>query len=132
MKLMKIAVLAVVLWPLTSPAAEAGKALIVTSFEKPAECISAVKVKQIDGKEVLVPELGFDIDPGVHSLNASAVINTSFCKVVGVATGINPTQPIEYNFEADKTYYLGFDHSASLRKDWKLVIWKVEDSKKKK
>ena len=36
-------------------------------------------------------------------------------------------EPVEANFEAGKTYYLGFDHSSPHRKDWKLVIWKVED-----
>jgi hypothetical protein len=102
------------------------KAMIITGNEKPTECISSVHVNAIDGKQVYVQPLGFDLDAGKHTLTARAVVNTSFCKAVGPATGKDKTQPLEAEFEAGKTYYLGFDHSSSNRKDWKLVIWKVE------
>ena len=102
------------------------KAKIITGNEKPTECISSVHVNAIDGKQVYVQPLGFDLDAGKHSLTARAVVNTSFCKAVGPATGKDKTQPLEAEFEAGKTYYLGYDHSSSNRKEWKLVIWKVE------
>jgi len=102
------------------------QAKIVTSFEKPAECISSIHVNKIDGREVLVQQLGFSIDAGKHSLSGRALINTTFCKAVGRGTNRDQPEPIEADFEAGKTYYLGYDHSAPHRKDWKFVIWKVE------
>lgn len=105
---------------------EALKAKIITGNEKPAECISSVQVNAIDGKQVYVEALGFDIEPGKHALTARAVVNTSFCKVLGSSVGKDKTPPLEADFEAGKTYYVGLDHSSSNRKDWRLVIWKVE------
>lgn len=102
------------------------QAKIITGNEKPSECISSVHVNTIDGKQVYVQPLGFDLEPGNHSLNARAVVNTSFCKAVGPSNGREKTEPLEANFEAGKTYYLGYDHSSSNRNDWKLVIWKIE------
>lgn len=103
-----------------------GKAKIITSNEKPTECISSVHVNSIDGKQVYVQPLGFDIDAGKHTLTARAAVNTSFCAAVGPSNGKEKVPPLEAEFEAGKTYYLGFDHSANNRRDWRLVIWKVE------
>ena len=127
MKLTGYLALAAVLLPLTTLGGESGKAKVITSFEKPSECLSAVHVNKIDGKEVKVQKLGFDIEPGAHSMSGRAVINTSFCKAMGNGMTRDAIEPVEANFEAGKTYYLGFDHSSPHRKDWKLVIWKVED-----
>jgi hypothetical protein len=103
------------------------KARIITGNGKPAECISPVHVVAIDGKQRYVNELGFDLEAGEHSLKARAIIDTSFCKAPGRSTGRDTADPLTANFEAGKTYYLGFDHSSSNRKEWKLVIWSVED-----
>lgn len=102
------------------------KARIITGNGKPAECISPVHVVAIDGKNRYVNELGFDLDPGEHSLKARAIIDTSFCRAPGRSTGRDTVEPLTANFEAGKTYYLGFDHSSSNRSEWKLVIWSVE------
>jgi len=126
MKFVKFGILSLLLLPMLAQAGDDGKAMIITSGEKPAECISAVHVNQIDGKEVKVQKNGFDIDPGQHTLTARAIVNTSFCKAMGPATGQNQAAPLEMDFKAGKTYYLGYDHSSPLRKDWKLVVWKVE------
>ncbi len=129
MNVLKSLLVALLLVPAMSHAWDAGKARIVTSGDKPSECISAVHVNRIDDREVKVQKLGFEIDPGKHTLSARAIMNTSFCKAVGIGgTGLQTAEPIEADLEAGKTYYLGYDHSASNRKDWKLVIWKVEDS----
>lgn len=129
MKLFKYVVLALLLLPLAGQAADTGKAKIVTSFSQDAKCIAAVAVNQIDGKEVKVQKAGFDIDPGMHSIQARSLVKGNLCKAMGVDTGNNPTPPIEYDFQANMTYYLGFDYSDSLRKNWKLVIWKEEPTK---
>jgi len=104
----------------------AAQARIITGNERPAECISSVHVNTIDGQQVYVQPLGFDIAPGTHTLMARAKVNTSFCTAVGPGTNRDTVQPLEAEFEAGKTYYLGYDHSSANRRDWKLVIWKVE------
>lgn len=124
MRMLKHVALALLLLPLAGQAADLTKAKIVTSFSKDTQCIAAVEVNQIDGKEVKVQKAGFEIEPGTHAIQARALIKGNLCKAVGVDTGNTPTSPIEYTFAAGTTYYLGFDFSAPLRQDWKLVIWK--------
>ena len=126
MKFVKYAFITLLLTPFAAQAADKDMAMIVTGNEKPAECISAVHVNQIDGKEVKVQALGFELAPGEHSLTARAIVNTSFCKAMGPATGANQIEPLKMDFQAGKTYYVGVDHSSPLRKDWKLVVWKTE------
>ncbi len=125
MKSFKFAAL-LLLAPLLAVAGETGKARLVTGVERPVKCISSVNVYNIGGREVMVPALGFDVEPGMHSLMGRALINTSYCKAVGLGSNRYNAEPLEVEFEAGKTYYLGYDHSSSNRNDWKLVIWKVE------
>jgi hypothetical protein len=127
MKFMKFALLTLLLLPLGIQAEDASQAKIITSVKQVAKCIAAIEVNKIDGKEVKVQRSAFSIDPGKHSISGRALIDDSFCKVAGVDTGNHPIVPIEYEFEAGKTYYLGYDHSSTLREDWKLVVWKVKD-----
>ena len=129
MKLLKFAVLFLFLAPLFAVADETGKAKVITSGVQPAQCISPVHVNNIDGREVQLPELGFDIDPGKHSVKGRALIDTSVCRAVGAGNDRYNVEPLEVEFEAGKTYYFGLDHSASRRNDWKYVVWKVEDTK---
>jgi hypothetical protein len=126
MKLLKFAALFLILTPVLTLAGEGEKAKIVTGAQKAVQCISPVQVNNIDGREVHVERLGFDIDAGKHSITARAIIDTSLCNVVSKGTERDKIEPIEADFEAGKTYYLGYDHSAPNRRDWKLVIWKVE------
>ena len=102
------------------------KAKIITGNEKPTECISSVHVNSIDGKQVYVQPLGFDLEAGKHTLTARTAVNTSFCPAIGPSNGKEKVPPLEAEFEAGKTYYVGYDHSANNRKDWRLVVWKVE------
>ena len=107
-------------------AATSGEAKIITGAEQPARCIAPVHIYRIDGREVKVQKLGFDLEAGQHTMSGRAVIDSSFCPAVGISRGGEDIQPLEADFEAGKTYYVGFDHSAPHRRDWKLVIWKVE------
>lgn len=100
-------------------------ARIITQNEKPAQCLSSVHIQRIDGELVNVHATGFEMEPGRHSMNGRAVVNTSYCRRY---TG-RPSEGVpdlEAEFEAGKTYYIGLDHSAKSSKDWRLVIWKVE------
>ena len=103
-----------------------GKAKIVTGNSRPASCISPVHVNSIDGKQVYVAELGFDLDAGEHSLTGRALINAMNCPPTGRGSDRYKVEPLTHNFEAGKTYYVGYDHSSNNRRDWKLVIWKEE------
>jgi hypothetical protein len=123
----RIALVALLVFTLTAVGDETGKARIITSSSKAAQCISPIHVKKIDGKNVNVNRQMFELAPGRHSLWGSALIDTSFCKAVGIGSGRNNPDPIEADFEAGKTYYVGYDHKASNRRDWKFVIWKVEE-----
>ena len=95
-------------------------------MNRAAQCISPVQVRKIDGREAAVHSMGFNLEPGTHTLTGSALIDASMCKTVGRGTGRNKIEPLEADFEAGKTYWLGYDHSSTDRNDWKLVIWKVE------
>ncbi len=127
MKLFKSALYCLLLLSFTVSAQDQGKAKIVTSFNKAAKCISPVEILKIDGREVNVQKMGFKLDPGKHTLSGRALIDTSFCQTVGPASRQYKVPPLEAEFEAGKTYWVGIDHSARNRKDWKYVVWKVED-----
>ena len=125
----RIRLLLLALLPLlAAPAWSAEKARILTSFEDPANCISKVEINSVDGKDVRVPPGGLTLEPGEHALTGRAIINTAFCRTVASRKTAEPVPPLEAEFEAGKTYYVGYDHSSSNRDDWQLVIWKVKDS----
>ena len=120
-----IIILAVALYPLQSMAEKVGKAQIITQNERPAQCISKVVITDVDGRLANVARQGFKLEAGTHSLNGRAIINTSQCPAIrGKSTYTIPD--LEADFEADKTYYVGLDHSSKNKEEWRLVIWKVE------
>jgi hypothetical protein len=114
--------------PLLTSAKE-GQVQIITSFSDAANCISPMHIRKIDGKEAAVQRMGFWIEPGMHTMSGSALIDTSFCQTVGRYTSPPRAKPIEANFELGKVYYVGYDHSSRDKNEWKIVIWKVEDAK---
>ncbi len=129
MKSLKIAVLLALMLPLLVLAANRDKAQIITGFDRASQCISPIHVNQIDGREAQVQPMGFELEPGTHNLKGKAIINTSICQKFGRSSGRYKIEPLEADFEAGKTYYIGYDHNSPNQNDWKLVIWKVEDQK---
>ena len=119
---------AALLIPALAFGGDATKAQIVTGGENFAECIAAVHINRIDDREVKVQRLGFELDPGMHTLSGRARVNVSLCKAMGPGTSPTQPEPLTAEFEAGKVYHIGYDHSSPHRKDWKLVIWKVEDA----
>jgi len=115
--------------PFAASAGSEGKAQVISGFNNRAECISPVRVRKIDGREATVQPMGFELEPGVHTLTGSAVVDASSCKSIAVSGDRYRIEPIEVEFEAGKTYYLGYDNNSPNQAEWKLVIWKVEDSK---
>ena len=127
MKTFKFIFICLFLLPLQANAEEEGTAKIITSFNNAAQCIAPVHILNIDGREVRVQRMGFDIDAGKHTMSGRTVVDTSFCQTVGRVTSPDNTPPLEAEFEAGKTYWVGLDHDSSNREDWKYVIWKVKD-----
>ncbi len=100
-------------------------ARVVTQADSPVDCVSRVAVRKIDGREKFVSPRGFDLSPGTHTLSGTVAIDARNCDVE-LATGDWIAAPLEAEFEAGKTYYIGFDHSSGNRSEWQYVIWKVE------
>jgi len=102
------------------------KALVFTGIEKPDQCLSSVVIREIDGRETVTGSQRFELEPGTHTMNGHANINTTFCAVAG--NGEGPGVPdLQAEFEAGKTYYIGLDHSSGNRDEWELIVWKVEE-----
>jgi hypothetical protein len=104
---------------------EAPKASIITSMSNVVRCISPVEVTKIDGVEVRVNRLGFDLEPGLHTLRGRTMFVTGTCPALRGNERLN-VAPLEYQFEAGVSYYIGLDHSARNRKEWHYTVWKVE------
>jgi hypothetical protein len=101
------------------------QARVITQNGVQSRCISPVRVYEIDGQTTSVSQQGFFLDGGTHSLKAQGVGGGAGCPVLRIPpTYIIP--PLELDFEAGKTYYIGLDHSARTVDQWRVVAWKVE------
>ena len=103
-------------------------ARIVTQDTRPEECISRVAIQKIDGEEKFVPAEGFKLKPGRHTLSGTVALDTRYCldteRLRGVR--IEAIAPLEADFEAGKTYFVGFDHQSTDPAQWGYVIWQIE------
>ena len=125
MRKLTLLLLLAVLLPIHATANQGGKAKIITQNNRASQCISSVVIDEIDGRLSNVTKQGFELDAGTHSMNGRAVINTGNCPAVrGRNSYVVPD--LEADFEADKTYYVGLDHSSENKEEWRLVIWKTE------
>lgn len=106
--------------------AEGDMAMVITGGGLPADCMAAVEITKIDGQQKVVPAGGFEIEAGEHSLNGRALIDTSWCKLEKDDRIFGPLPDLQINFQAGRTYYIGFDHQPENRQEWKLTVWKVE------
>ncbi len=127
MKASMFIVLFILLLPMQAMARDSNKAQIVTSMSNGAQCISPVHIRKIDGREANVNRGGFELEPGKHTMSGSTLIDTSICKTAGPGSNRHSAAPLEADFEAGKTYRVGFEHKSRDRNEWKYVIWKIED-----
>ena len=104
--------------------AQSEMARVITSVEKPVQCISPISVYSIDGQLVGKNELGFDLEPGRHTLVGTANLNIRDCPVMRSGRSLD-VPPLDYEFEAGKTYYIGLQHKSSNPQQWKFVVWRV-------
>lgn len=100
---------------------------VVTGRGRALDCMAPVIVNRIDGEPRAVPSKGFTIEPGVHTLNGRAVLDTTYCKVEHGGSRGGNAQDLEVNFELGKIYYIGYDYRSLNRDEWKLVVWRVEE-----
>ena len=99
---------------------------VVTQAGQPADCLAAVAVNKIDGELRVVPAQGFLIEPGMHSINGRATLDTTKCQPITGYTQIGTAVDLEVNFELGRTYYIAYDHESPNIEEWRLVVWKVE------
>lgn len=112
--------------PLPGLWAKGNMAMVITQGGAPADCMAAVEINKIDGRKKIVPAGGFEIEPGEHSLNGRALLDTTWCKLNKDGRMFGPLPDLKLNFQAGRTYYIGFDHKSENLQEWKLTVWKVE------
>lgn len=104
-----------------------GKARIVTSVARPVQCIAPISVYNIDGKLVRMNEMGFELEPGRHTLVGTANPDSTNCPTMRSGRSMD-IPPLEYDFEAGKTYYIGLQHKSSNQQLWRFVVWRIENA----
>jgi hypothetical protein len=68
--------------------------------------------------------MGFDLAPGRHTLVGTARIDSVNCPTMRGNQALD-IPPLDYEFEAGKTYYVGLEHKSSNQQQWRFVVWKV-------
>lgn len=134
MRTIHYCLLAMLIMPVMTIASETDMAKIITHTNVQESCIAAVEITRIDGEYRTLPAIGFDLEPGHHTMWGGDV--SSSCSIPSkrghpVDWGRrerkeHQSQPLEFTFEAGKTYYVGskFDPEQS----WTLQVWKVESA----
>lgn len=100
-------------------------ARVITDVAKPVTCIAPIEVYNIDGQLVRENAMGFDLAPGRHTLVGTAKIDSVNCPVMRGNQALD-VPPLDYEFEAGKTYYIGLEHKSSNQQQWRFVVWRVE------
>jgi hypothetical protein len=112
--------------PLPTELRLSGMAKIVTHIARPEECLAAVAVTRIDGETKVVSARSFLIEPGVHTVNGKAKLDTSSCPITDTGLQISSAPDLEVNFELGFTYYIGYIHKSPNPEEWQLVVWHIE------
>jgi hypothetical protein len=118
--------LIIVLLPL-NVAANKDMARIITDTSKPVECIAPIDVYNIDSKLVRKNAMGFNLEPGKHTLVGTARIDGRNCPSMRGAARDIP--PLEHEFKAGHTYFIGLNHKAAGQQDWFFTVWRVQEPK---
>ena len=91
---------------ITFPAlAKEGEARIVTSVNRPVDCLFSVVV---------------------YNLKAQASFDRKQCSPTAKIAKIIRIDPLELEVEAGKSYFLAYNASSPDYKDWKMEVYKVE------
>ena len=112
--------------PLPTELRLGGMAKVVTHLARPADCLAAIAVNRIDGEVKAVSEQSFLIEPGVHTINGKAKLDTTSCPITDSRLLISSAADLEVNFELGFTYYIGYYHKPASTDEWRLVVWNIE------
>ena len=121
-----LAALPLVADPLDEEPAAIEMVKVVTQAGRPGDCLAALAVNKIDGEMRVVPARGFLIEPGVHTINGRATLDSRKCQPIAADQRIGSVADLEVNFEAGRTYYIAYDHKSQNTEECRLVVWKVE------
>jgi hypothetical protein len=103
-----------------------GMAMVVTHIARPADCLAAIAVNTIDGEKRAVSAKSFLIEPGVHTINGKAILDTTNCPITDTRLQLRSAPDLEVNFELGNTYYIGYYHKPDNTDEWQLVVWNIE------
>jgi len=103
-----------------------GMAKVVTHIARPADCLAAIEVNRIDGENSAVSAKEFVIEPGIHTINGKAILDTTHCPITDPGLQVSSAPDLEINFEIGSTYYLGYFHKSQNTEEWQLVVWNIE------
>jgi hypothetical protein len=112
--------------PLPTELQLSGMAKVVTHVARPEDCLAAIMVNRIDGEKKLVSAREFVIEPGVHTINGKAILDTTHCPITDPRLQIPSAPDLEFNFEIGSTYYVGYFHKSENTEEWQLVVWNIE------
>lgn len=101
-------------------------AKVVTQISQLEDCLAPVAITRIDGEKRAVSAQSFLIEPGVHTLNGRATLDTTKCQTIKGDLQLGSSPGLEVNFEAGRTYHIAYDHESPDTAEWRLLIWKVE------
>lgn len=113
--------------PDTRPMAGERYALIQTGDTRLAHGIFPVAIYNIDGREIHSDRVLHRIEPGQHTIAARAAVDRRLVRGVSRDPVARGSPPLTFNFQSGRRYFLGLKAEGSRSRDWRLVIWKVED-----
>jgi hypothetical protein len=99
---------------------------VVTEVGQQDECLAPLIINKIDGVKRTMPAAGFSIEPGFHTLNGQAILDTTKCRPLDDIQQMARADDLEVDFEVGKTYFVAYDRSHQSIDEWKLIVWKVE------
>lgn len=107
-------------------------AVVTGMLDQPSREMFAVKITEVNG-DFTSREQGVWLKPGTYTINAKGA---KFDRRWTGSVGRDSNHPvkrggyeIELDLEAGKTYHIALDTSSANRADWKLVNWRVEETR---
>ena len=113
----------------TSPSEPSGH--VTGAVDQPARGLYRVEISEINGKQVGSGRSdGVWLKPGEYTITATrAQVRGAYTRATsgGAHQRSKPgSNEIELVVEEGKTYHLALDTTSPRRRDWKVVVWKVE------
>lgn len=104
--------------------------VVITSVDQPGQSIFAVNIKNIDGGEIPPFPTSVWLKPGQREIKGFGLVNSAWTtgRVRGAFDRHNDGfEPLVLDVEDGMVYYVGLKAKGD-PKDWKLVVWKVENA----